>query len=110
MCSFGVRIKVLGAFGHFDTRCEDERLREAGITYCIAGGGRFAASDARNLPYHAATSVAYGLSRDEAAGHFGRQVMCDLHLVAVENIRGRETVRRLGQDRRRQNRRSRISK
>ncbi len=42
-----------------------ERLRAAGITYCIAGDGRFA-SNVRNLPYHAATAVAYGLPADEA--------------------------------------------
>lgn len=43
-----------------------ERLRVAGVQFCIAGGGRFAASNSRNLPYHAATAAAYGLPRDEA--------------------------------------------
>jgi imidazolonepropionase-like amidohydrolase len=42
-----------------------ERLRAAGVTYCIGGDGRFA-SNVRNLPYHAATAVAYGLPADEA--------------------------------------------
>ncbi|QDU88060.1 imidazolonepropionase [Pirellulimonas nuda] len=42
-----------------------ERLRKAGVRYCIAGGGRFA-SNVRNLPYHAATAAGYGLPRDEA--------------------------------------------
>ena len=42
-----------------------ERLRAAGLSYCIAGDGRFA-SNVRNLPYHAATAVAYGLPADEA--------------------------------------------
>ena len=43
-----------------------ERLRQAGVTYCIAGAGRFDASNIRNLPYQAATAVAYGLPADEA--------------------------------------------
>jgi imidazolonepropionase-like amidohydrolase len=43
-----------------------ERLRKAGITYCIASNGRFGASNIRNLPYHAATAVAYGLPEAEA--------------------------------------------
>jgi len=43
-----------------------DRLRQAGVRYCIAGGDRFDASNLRNLPYHAATAVAYGLPRDEA--------------------------------------------
>jgi imidazolonepropionase-like amidohydrolase len=40
-----------------------ERLRQAGIRYCISGGG---ASNVRNLPYHAAMAAAYGLPHDEA--------------------------------------------
>jgi imidazolonepropionase-like amidohydrolase len=40
-----------------------KRLREAGIRYCIAGD---ASTNARNLPYHAATAAAYGLPPDEA--------------------------------------------
>lgn len=43
-----------------------ERLRAAGIKFCIAGEGRFGASNSRNLPYHAATAVAYGLPHAEA--------------------------------------------
>jgi len=42
------------------------RLREAGVQYCISGGARFGASNLRNLPYHAGTAVAYGLPHDEA--------------------------------------------
>lgn len=42
------------------------RLREAGVQYCISGAGRFGASGVRNLPYHAATAAAYGLPRDQA--------------------------------------------
>ena len=43
-----------------------KRLKEAGIKFCICSGGRFGASGLRNLPYHAATASAYGLSQDEA--------------------------------------------
>lgn len=43
-----------------------ERLRKAGIKFCISSSGRFGASNVRNLPYHAATAAAYGLPRDEA--------------------------------------------
>ena len=43
-----------------------ERLRAAGVTFCLAGSGRFNATSVRNLPYDAATAVAYGLPRDEA--------------------------------------------
>ncbi len=42
------------------------RLREAGIKYCISGAGRFSASNLRNLPYHAAAAVAFGLDPQEA--------------------------------------------
>ena len=43
-----------------------ERLRAAGLSFCISGSGRHGASSVRNLPYHAATAAAYGLSTDEA--------------------------------------------
>lgn len=43
-----------------------ERLRQAGIKFCISSSGRFGASMVRNLPYHAATAAAYGLPEDEA--------------------------------------------
>jgi imidazolonepropionase-like amidohydrolase len=43
-----------------------ERLRAAGVKYCIAGAGKFGASNVRNLPYHAATAAAYGLPPEEA--------------------------------------------
>jgi imidazolonepropionase-like amidohydrolase len=43
-----------------------ERLRQAGIPFCITGGSRHGARDVRNLPYHAATAAAYGLPADEA--------------------------------------------
>ncbi|MBS0209971.1 MAG: amidohydrolase family protein [Planctomycetes bacterium] len=40
------------------------QLHQAGVKYCIAGLGRM--GNVRNLPYHAATAVAFGLPRDEA--------------------------------------------
>jgi imidazolonepropionase-like amidohydrolase len=47
-----------------------ERLRAAGVPFCIAGvmGGSSgsSSSNARNLPDHAGTAVAYGLPSDEA--------------------------------------------
>jgi imidazolonepropionase-like amidohydrolase len=43
-----------------------ERLRAAGLKFCIAGGGQHATENVRNLPYHAAQSVAFGLPPDEA--------------------------------------------
>lgn len=43
-----------------------ERLRKAGISFCIAGGGRHATENSRNLPYQAANGVAYGLPADAA--------------------------------------------
>jgi imidazolonepropionase-like amidohydrolase len=43
-----------------------ERLRAAGVKFCISGAGAVNASNARHLPYHAATAAAYGLPADEA--------------------------------------------
>ncbi len=42
------------------------QLQAAGVKFAIAGDGRFGASMVRNLPYHAATAVGFGLSADEA--------------------------------------------
>ncbi len=45
------------------------RLRNAGVHFAIAGEGAGSpggAANARNLPYHAANAVAYGLPHDEA--------------------------------------------
>lgn len=42
------------------------RLKEKGVQFCICSGGRFGASGLRNLPYHAATAAAFGLSQEEA--------------------------------------------
>jgi len=52
----------------YDTRYAlPGRLFAAGIPFCIAdGGGRSEASNARNLPQHAATAAAFGLPREEA--------------------------------------------
>ncbi len=43
-----------------------ERLRKAGVPFCIAGGGRHVTANSRNLPYHAANAVAYGLPAEIA--------------------------------------------
>jgi imidazolonepropionase-like amidohydrolase len=43
-----------------------DRLRQAGIRYCISSTGKFGASGVRNLPYHAAMAAAFGLPVDEA--------------------------------------------
>jgi imidazolonepropionase-like amidohydrolase len=43
-----------------------KRLKDAGVKFCICSGGRFGASGLRNLPYHAATASAYGLSQEDA--------------------------------------------
>jgi len=40
-----------------------DRLRKAGVRYCITEGG---ASNVRNLPYQAAKAASYGLPKDEA--------------------------------------------
>ena len=42
------------------------QLQESGILFSIASDGRFGASGLRNLPYHAATAAAYGLTEDQA--------------------------------------------
>ena len=42
------------------------RLHEAGVRFCISSGGRFGASNARNLPHHAATAAAFGLPAEVA--------------------------------------------
>jgi imidazolonepropionase-like amidohydrolase len=42
-------------------------LHEAGVEFCFSGSGSgFGAGNARNLPYHAAMAVTFGLPRDEA--------------------------------------------
>jgi len=43
-----------------------ERLRNAGVQFCISGSASSRTSNTRNLPYHAATAVAHGLSAAEA--------------------------------------------
>lgn len=43
-----------------------ERLRQAGVSFCICSWNRFGASGVRNLPYHAATAAAHGLPVEEA--------------------------------------------
>ena len=41
-------------------------LQKAEIRFCIAGDGRFGASMVRNLPYHAASAAAFGLTEPQA--------------------------------------------
>lgn len=41
-------------------------LHEAGIRFCISSRARFGANQVRNLPYHAAAAVGFGLPADEA--------------------------------------------
>jgi imidazolonepropionase-like amidohydrolase len=41
-------------------------LAKAGVRYCISARGRFGANNVRNLPYHAAAAIGFGLSADEA--------------------------------------------
>jgi imidazolonepropionase-like amidohydrolase len=43
-----------------------ERLRQAGVKFCISGSGRSETSNTRNLPYQAATAAAYGLPYEDA--------------------------------------------
>ncbi len=43
-----------------------QRLHAAGVQFCISATERFGASNLRNLPYHAATATAYGLSEQVA--------------------------------------------
>lgn len=42
------------------------RLHAAGVRFCISGSGRNDSWNSRNLPYHAATAVAFGLDVDHA--------------------------------------------
>lgn len=41
-------------------------LAKAEIRFCISSRGRFGANQVRNLPYHAAASIGFGLSAEEA--------------------------------------------
>ncbi|MBA2115235.1 amidohydrolase family protein [Bremerella alba] len=43
-----------------------KRLQDSGIRFCISGYERSNSWNARNLPYHAATAVAFGLSKEDA--------------------------------------------
>ena len=43
-----------------------ERLRQAGVKFCISGSGRSETWNTRNLPYQAATAAAYGLPYEDA--------------------------------------------
>jgi imidazolonepropionase-like amidohydrolase len=41
-------------------------LNRAGIRFCISAHARFGANQVRNLPYHAAAAIGFGLPADEA--------------------------------------------
>jgi imidazolonepropionase-like amidohydrolase len=41
-------------------------LHKAGVRFCISARGRFGANQVRNLPYHAAAAVGFGLPANEA--------------------------------------------
>ncbi|MFN9718210.1 MAG: amidohydrolase family protein [Planctomycetota bacterium] len=43
-----------------------QRLRRAQVKFCISGSGRSETWNTRNLPYQAATAVAYGLTYEDA--------------------------------------------
>lgn len=43
-----------------------QQLQKLGVRYCISGYDRSSSFNVRNLPYHAATAVAFGLPEDEA--------------------------------------------
>ena len=66
---------VVGAVHRVPRRRSDEydraytlaaRLHAAGVKFCISGTERSETWNARNLAYHAATAVAFGLPEDEA--------------------------------------------
>ena len=42
------------------------RLQAAGVRFCISSSGRSETWNTRNLPYHAATAVAFGLDAEQA--------------------------------------------
>ncbi len=43
-----------------------QQLQDLGIRFCISGYDRSSSYNVRNLPYHAATAVAFGLSQENA--------------------------------------------
>ena len=66
---------IIGAVHRMPQRRSDEydraytlasRLKKAGVKFCISGTERSETWNARNLAYHAATAVTFGLSPDEA--------------------------------------------
>lgn len=66
---------IIGAVHRVPQRRSDEydraytlasRLKKAGVKFCISGTERSETWNARNLAYHAATAVTFGLSPDEA--------------------------------------------
>ena len=67
ICSDMLALPVRRYEPYDDRFTAPERLRAAGLRWCIAdGGGPDDATNARNLPYQAAMAAAFGLPRDEA--------------------------------------------
>ncbi|TWU40667.1 amidohydrolase family protein [Novipirellula artificiosorum] len=69
-----------------------ERLRRAGVHFAIGGEGSGypgGASNVRNLPYHAACAVAYGLPREDA---IRRITLSAAEVLGVEDRVGSLTV------------------
>jgi len=60
------RLPMRRGDGYDDAFTLPERLRQAGVKFCIAGADRFQASSVGNLPYGAGMAAAYGLPREEA--------------------------------------------
>jgi len=58
------RLPLRRADAYDDPFTVPERLREAGVEYCLANGER--TWNERNLPFQAGMAVAYGLPRDDA--------------------------------------------
>jgi imidazolonepropionase-like amidohydrolase len=54
------------ADGYDATYALPAELHAAGIRFCISSSGRFGASNVRNLPYHAAAAIGFGLPDEEA--------------------------------------------
>jgi len=60
------RLPMRRGDGYDDAFTLPERLRQAGVRFCIAGADRFQASSVGNLPYGAGMAAAHGLPREEA--------------------------------------------
>lgn len=60
-----IQVSPMRRWEAYDTPLTNaKKLLDAGVQFCIAGGG--SAANQRNLPYHAAMAAAYGLPKEEA--------------------------------------------